>query len=54
MKSLVFVDSPKIRISNKLNVYTFMKDMKFSDKIVDESSFDIQDYYYELEENDEE
>lgn len=54
MKSLVFVDSPKIQISKRLSVYQFMRDMKINDKVTDNSSFDIQDYYYELEENNEE
>ena len=53
MKSLVFVDSPKIQISNRLNAYTFMKDMRLNNKIVDDTSFDINDYYYEVDNNEE-
>lgn len=54
MKSLIFVDSPKVQISKKLSLYRFMKDMKINDKVIDESSFDIQDYYYEEENGNEE
>lgn len=54
MRSLVFVDSPKIQISNRLSIYSFMKDMKFNGKIDDDTSFDINDYYYEVEVENEE
>lgn len=54
MKSLVFVDSPKIQISKRLSVFSFMRDMKLNNKVIDDTSFDIHDYYYEMEDNDEE
>lgn len=53
MRSLVFVDSPKIQISKRLSIYSFMKDMKLNNKINDDTSFDINDYYYEVDENEE-
>lgn len=49
MKSRLLVDSPNIQISHKLNIYTFMKDARDTNRIVDESSFNIDDYYYDLE-----
>lgn len=49
MKSRVLVDSPNITISHKCSVYMFMKDARDIGKVKDESSFDIADYYYDLE-----
>ena len=38
--------TPRITLSNMLNIYRFMRDMKEQQKIIDDdSSFDIQDYY---------
>lgn len=38
--------TPRITLSNMLNIYRFMRDMKEQEKIIDDdSSFDIQDYY---------
>lgn len=51
MKSLVLVDSPKVSISHKYSVYQFMRDMKEKLLIKDETSFDINDYYYEVDED---
>lgn len=53
MKSLVFVDSPKVQISHKYSIYAFMRDMKERDLIKDDTDFDINDYYYEEQEEDE-
>lgn len=50
MKSRVLVDSPNIKISHKCTVFIFMKDIIERGKAIDESSFDIMDYYYEEEE----
>lgn len=52
MKSRVLVDSPKIQISHKCSVFTFMRDMKERKLIEDDSRFDIYDYYYEEAEED--
>ena len=50
MKSKVIVDSEKVNIGKALSVYNFMRIMKENNKVVDESSFDIEDYYYDIEE----
>lgn len=49
MKSRVLVDSPNIKISHKCTVFIFMKNIIERGKAVDDSSFDIMDYYYEEE-----
>lgn len=52
MKSRVLVDSPNVSISHKLSVYMFMKNMRESGKIIDDTSFDIEEYWYEeMEDN---
>lgn len=38
-------ETPRITLSNMLSVYAFMKAMKEKGRIVDESSFDIEEYY---------
>ena len=50
MKSLVLVDSPKISISKGVSVYSFMNDMRERGNVIDVSSFDIEDYFYEVDE----
>lgn len=47
MRSRILVDSPNIRISHKCSIYIFMKDAKDTGRITDDTSFDIQDYYYD-------
>ena len=38
--------TPRITLSNMLNIYRFMKNMKEQEKIIDDdSSFDIDDFY---------
>ena len=37
--------TPRITLSNMLSVYLFMKIMKEKGKIIDDTSFDIEDYY---------
>lgn len=54
MKSLIIVDSSRVPISKGVPVYTFMKDAKDRETVIDVSSFDIQDYYYELPDEDKE
>lgn len=52
MKSRVLVDSPKVQISHPYSVFAFMRDMREKLLIKDDTSFDIYDYYYDYEEND--
>ena len=52
MKSRVYVDAPDVQISRKVSFYIFMKNMKVTGRVVDDTSFDIEDYKYD-EENDE-
>lgn len=49
MRSRILVDSPKISISHKCTVYMFMKDLRDRGTVVDDTNFDIEDYYYSLE-----
>lgn len=55
MKSMVLVNSNKITIGvalrkdNPCSMYRIMKNLKEQGKIVDESSFDIDDYKYDME-----
>ena len=51
MKSKVLVDSENVPLSKAISVYRFMTLMKTEDKVVDDSTFDIEDYAYELEED---
>lgn len=48
MRSLIFVDSPKVTISTRTSVYKFMKDMIDTNRVLNDSDFDIQDYYYDI------
>ena len=50
MKSKVLVDSENVPLSKAISVYRFMILMKTEDKVVDDSTFDIEDYAYNLEE----
>lgn len=54
MKSRILVDSPKIRISTKCSIYSFMKNAITTGKVIDDSGFNIDEYYYEVDEEDEE
>lgn len=46
-------DTPRITLSNMLTLYSFMKIMRERNKIVDDSSFDIEDYFDEDIDNEE-
>lgn len=48
MRSRILVDAPTISISHKCSIYLFMKEAKDFGKIVDETSFDIDSYYYDI------
>lgn len=41
-KSLIIVDS--VKINEGISIYSFMKVMKESEKVIDYTSFDIEDY----------
>ena len=43
-KSKIIVSSEKVKITDGISIYEFMKAMKESDKIIDYTSFDIEDY----------
>lgn len=43
LESKIIVDS--IKITDGISIYEFMKTMKEKDKIIDYTSFDIEDYY---------
>lgn len=47
MRSRVLVDSPTVTISRKCTIYMFMRDMRSSKRIIDDTSFDIEDYAYD-------
>lgn len=49
MRSRVLVDSHNITISHKCSIYVFMKDAKDTGRVIDNTSFDIHDYYYETD-----
>lgn len=49
MRSLIFVDSPNIRISHRCSIFVFMSDMKVKNLIIDDTSFDINDWKYDIE-----
>lgn len=43
-KSKIIVDSEKVKVTDGVSIYKFMKGMKNNDKVIDYSSFDIEDY----------
>lgn len=47
MRSRVLVDSPTVTISRKCTIYMFMRDMRNSGRIIDDTSFDIEEYHYD-------
>lgn len=49
MKSLIYVDSPRVKISTRTSIYKFMKDMINTNKVINTTGFDIEDYYYDYE-----
>ena len=49
MRSRILVDSPKISISHKCSAYMFMKDLRNRGVVLDNTSFDIEDYFYSFE-----
>lgn len=43
-ESKIIVDSVNVKITDGVSIYAFMKNMKENDKIIDYTSFDIEDY----------
>lgn len=43
-ESKIIVNSENVKITDGVSIYSFMKNMKDTDKIIDYSSFDIEDY----------
>lgn len=42
--SRIIVSSDKVKVTDGVSIYKFMKGMKDGDKVIDYSSFDIEDY----------
>lgn len=47
--SKIIVNSDKVKVLNGLTLYEFMKAMKDEEKVIDYSSFDIEDYVGDIE-----
>lgn len=45
-KSFVIVDSPKVSISKRITIYKFMKNALVTGKVIDDSGFNIDEFYY--------
>lgn len=43
-KSKIIVSSEKVKVTDGISIYEFMKNMKENDKVIDYTSFDIEDY----------
>lgn len=43
-ESKIIVSSEKVKITDGISIYEFMKVMKEQDKVIDYTSFDIEDY----------
>lgn len=43
-ESKIIVNSEKVKITDGISIYEFMKKMKENDKVIDYTSFDIEDY----------
>ena len=43
-ESKIIVSSEKVKITDGISIYEFMKVMKEKDKVIDYTSFDIEDY----------
>lgn len=44
IESRIIVDSDQVKVTEGISLYEFMKVMKLEDKVVDWSSFDIEDF----------
>ena len=48
MKSKVLVDSPRVSLSKMCSVYGLMENFIMNSRVIDETSFNIRDYYYDI------
>lgn len=48
-KSKIIVSSEAVKVTDGISIYKFMKSMKEADKVIDYTSFDIDDYVGNLE-----
>jgi hypothetical protein len=48
-KSKIIVSSEKVKVTDGISIYDFMKAMKQQDKVIDYTSFDIDDYVGDVE-----
>lgn len=46
-KSSIIVDSPKVSISKRISIYKFMKNAIVTGKVIEDTGFDIDEFYYE-------
>lgn len=44
IESKIIVSSEKVKVTDGISIYKFMKNMKEKDKVIDYTSFDIEDY----------
>ena len=44
IESRIIVSSEKVKVTDGVSIYKFMKGMKEKDKVIDYTSFDIEDY----------
>ena len=44
MESKIIVSSEKVKVTDGISIYEFMKAMKDNNKVIDYTSFDIEDY----------
>ena len=43
-ESKIIVSTEKVKVTDGITIYKFMKSMKENDKVIDYTSFDIEDY----------
>lgn len=53
IKSKIIVSSDKVKVTDGITIYEFMKAMKEENKVIDYTSFDISDYYTDPNDMDE-
>ena len=49
MESKIIVSSEKVKVTDGISIYEFMKAMKENNKVIDYTSFDIEDYNSDVE-----
>lgn len=53
-KSMIIVDSPKVSLSKRVSIYKFMKNTVATGKVIEDTGFDIDEFYYQDDEDSEE